>query len=217
MGRIFDMNNGFFRALAKLVDCVYLNIVFLISCIPIFTIGASLTAMYYAIQKSIKNDRGYVGKEYWAAWRRNFKQSSLIWLATLLVGLILAGDIQILRYLAQRGNPMGGTYPFFGVVIALLLLWVSYVFPYLARFENSTGAIVKNAAYMAILNLPRTLLIGVMLLVACLAVYIIPIAILIVPVVYCWMKNIVLEKVFLKYMSQEDIDAEKELNQEYKN
>ena len=99
MNRPFDMNNGFFRGLSKLVDCIYLSIIFVFSSIPIFTIGASLTALYYAVQKSLKNDRGYVGKEYWAAWRRNFKQSTLIWLLNLVMGIVLYGDIQIMANL----------------------------------------------------------------------------------------------------------------------
>lgn len=217
MNRIFDMNNGFFRGLSKLVDCIYLSVLFVFSSIPIFTIGASLTALYYTIQKTIKNDRGYVGKEYWAAWRSNFKQSTLIWLINLLMLIVLYGDIQILKVLEEGGNPLGKAYVLFGVMLVLLLLWISYLYPYIARFENTTKAILKNAAYMAILNLPRTLLIGLLMLVFGLAIYLVPITILIVPAVYTWLKNYNLEKVFRKYMSEEDIAAEEELNREYKN
>ena len=217
MNRLFDMNNGFFRGLSKLVDCIYLSIIFVFSSIPIFTIGASLTALYYAVHKSLKNDRGYVGKEYWAAWRRNFKQSTLIWLLNLVMGIVLYGDIQILKVMEEAGNPLGKAYVFFGVLLVLMLLWISYLYPYIARFENTTKAIMKNAAYMAILNLPRTLLIGLLMLVFGLVIYLIPISIFLVPAVYTWLKNHNLEKVFRKYMSEEDIAAEDELNREYKN
>ena len=158
-----------------------------------------------------------MGKEYWAAWRSNFKQSTLIWLINLLMLIVLYGDIQILKVLEEGGNPLGKAYVLFGVMLVLLLLWISYLYPYIARFENTTKAILKNAAYMAILNLPRTLLIGLLMLVFGLAIYLVPITILIVPAVYTWLKNYNLEKVFRKYMSEEDIAAEEELNREYKN
>lgn len=217
MNRIFDMNNGFFRGLSKLVDCIYLSILFVFSSIPVFTIGASLTALYYTIQKTLRNDRGYVSKEYWASWRSNFKQSTLIWLLNLVMMVILYIDIKSLQAMEQAGNPLGKAYVFFGVLMVLMFLWMSYLYPYIARFENTTKAIMKNAAFMAILNLPRTLLIGVMMLVFGLAVYIIPLTIFIVPAVYTWLKNYNLEKVFRKYMTEEDLAAEEELNREYKN
>lgn len=217
MNRLFDMNNGFFRGLSKFVDCIYLSIIFVFSCIPIFTVGASLTALYYTVQKSLKNDRGYVGKEYWAAWRQNFKQSTLIWLLNLAMGIILYFDIQILKVMEEAGNPLGKAYVFFGVLMALMFLWISYLYPYIARFENTTKAIMKNAAYMAILNLPRTLLIGLLMVIFGLVIYLIPISVFLVPAVYTWLKNYNLEKVFRKYMSEEDIATEDELNREYKN
>ena len=38
---IFNIDNKFFRALNKLVDMVILSFCWIISCIPVFTIGAS--------------------------------------------------------------------------------------------------------------------------------------------------------------------------------
>ena len=41
---IFNIDNKFFRALNKLVDMVILSFCWIISCIPVFTIGAASTA-----------------------------------------------------------------------------------------------------------------------------------------------------------------------------
>ena len=43
---IFNIDNKFFRALNKLVDMVILSFCWIISCIPVFTIGAASTALY---------------------------------------------------------------------------------------------------------------------------------------------------------------------------
>lgn len=217
MNRLFNMDNGFFRAISKLVDCVYLSFLFVISCIPVFTIGAAMSALYYAVQKTIRNDRGYVGSEYWHGFKMNFKQSTCIWLAVLLAGVILYGDVRILGIMEEAGNPLGKAHMFFRVLLFLLVVWCSYIFPYMARFENSTKAILKNAAYIAILNLPKTLLMIVYMAVTALILYIMPIALFFMPAVFTWMQNITLEKIFRKYMSDEDRAAEDELNREYKN
>lgn len=217
MNRIFNMDNGVFRVLSKIIDCIYLSLIFLITCIPIFTIGASMTALYYTVQKVLKNDRGYVGGEYWHAFKTNFKQGTIIWLIVLAVGLVLFGDYKIMQAAAEAGNTIGKFYMFFGVMLALEVLWCIYLFPYLSRFENKTKVIMKNAGLIAILNLPRTLLIALMTLVAGLIVYLMPIMIFIVPALYTWMLNLILEKVFRKYMSEEDRALEDEMNREYKN
>ena len=217
MDRFFNMDNGFFRALTKGVDCVWLSLLFLVTSIPVFTIGASMTALYYAVQKSLKNDRGYVGGEYFHAFKTNFKQSTLVWLLVLVVGIILSVDVQFFRALDEVGQALGKAYLFFGALLVLLVVWVAYLFPYIARFENSTKAIMKNAAYMAILNLPRTLLLIVCMAVAALLVYIIPVTIFIVPALFTLVQNLIMEKIFRKYMSEEDRAAEDELNREFKN
>ena len=102
-------------------------------------------------------------------------------------------------------------------MLILEVIWCIYLFPYMARFINTNKIIMKNAAFMAILNLPRTLLLGLLLLVFGLIVYIFPIAIFIVPALYTWVSNRILEKIFRKYMSEEDKAAEDEMNREYKN
>lgn len=217
MNRIFNMDNGVFRVLSKIIDCIYLSLIFLITCIPVFTIGASMTALYYTVQKVLKNDRGYVGGEYWHAFKTNFKQGTIIWLIVLAAGLLLLGDYKIMQAMSEAGNALGKVYPFFAVMLVFEVLWCTYMFPYLSRFENKTKVIMKNAALIAIMNLPRTLLIALLTLAAGLVVYIVPILIFIVPALYTWMLNLILEKVFRKYMSEEDRALEDEMNREYKN
>lgn len=217
MNRIFNMDNGFFRTLSKLVDCIWLNFLFVLTCIPIFTIGASMTALYYTMQKVIRNDRGYVSSEYWHALKTNFKQATLTWLIVLAVGLLTFFDIQFMKAMDKAGQPLGKAYVFFQVLLALEILWCTYLFPYMSRFINGMKATMKNAALIAVLNLPWTLLILVLLVVTGLIMYLIPIGIFFAPVLFTWVLNRILERVFRKYMTEEDKAQEDEMNREYKN
>ncbi len=217
MNRIFNMDNGFFRALSKLVDCIWLNFLFVLTCIPVFTIGASMTALYYTMQKVIRNDRGYVSSEYWHALKTNFKQATLTWLIVLAVGLLTFFDIHFMKAMDKAGQPLGKAYVFFQVLLALEILWCTYLFPYMSRFINGMKATMKNAALIAVLNLPWTLLILVLLVVAGLIMYLIPIGIFFAPVLFTWVLNRILERVFRKYMTEEDKAQEDEMNREYKN
>lgn len=217
MNRIFNMDNGFFRTLSKLVDCIWLNFLFFITCLPVFTVGASMTALYYTMQKVIRNDRGYVSSEYWHAFKTNFKQATLTWLIVLAVGLLTFFDIQYMKAANEAGQAIGKSYVFFQVLLMLEILWCAYLFPYMARFINTMKGSMKNAALIAVVNLPWTLLILVLLLVAGLLMYIIPISIFFVPALFTWVLNRIMERIFRKYMTEEDKAREDEMNREYKN
>ena len=98
MGRLFDLESPLFVFLGKLADLLILNILTLICCIPVFTIGASLTAMNYVALKMVRNEETYIVKSFFKSFRQNFRQATLIWLIYLLVFVILIGDFFIFKY-----------------------------------------------------------------------------------------------------------------------
>lgn len=81
MSNFFNMDNGLFRALGKLADLMLLNILFLVCSLPIFTIGASFTAMYYVTLKLAENEEGYTPGAFLKSFKQNFKQATIIWLS----------------------------------------------------------------------------------------------------------------------------------------
>ena len=154
MSNFFNMDNGLFRALGKLADLMLLNILFRGCSLPIFTIGASFTAMYYVTLKLAENEEGYIARGFLKSFKQNFKQATIIWLILLFFGIVLVLDLLILK------DSTGSFVTVLRVVItatmiiyALILL---YVFPILARFYNSVKDTFKNAFIMAVVNLPRT-------------------------------------------------------------
>ena len=80
-----------------------------------------------------------------------------------------------------------------------------------------TKAVLKNSGLIAIANLPWTLLLFVLYLVSVFVAWLIPPTIMLVPAVYMVLANLVLERVFRKYMTEEDLAAEEERNREYFN
>ena len=97
MSNFFNMDNGLFRALGKLADLMLLNILFLVCSLPIFTIGASFTAMYYVTLKLAENEEGYIARGFWKSFKQNFKQATIIWLILLFFGIVLVLDLLILK------------------------------------------------------------------------------------------------------------------------
>ncbi len=76
MDRIFNMDNKFFTFMGKAADLILLNIIFLICCLPVVTIGASVTAMYYVTLKMVRNEESYISRSFFQSFRQNFRQAT---------------------------------------------------------------------------------------------------------------------------------------------
>ena len=156
MDRIFSMDNKFFVFMGHVADLMILNILFIICSIPIVTIGASATAMYYVALKMVRNEESYIAKSFFRSFKQNFRQSTIVWVVMLLAGILLVADFLIL---AQ----MDASYVQFiryGLLIITLIygMIMVYIFPLLAKFYNTLKNTVKNSLLMSIRHLPMTLL-----------------------------------------------------------
>ena len=151
------MDSPLMRFLTKIADLMVLNILFCVTSIPLITIGASWTALYSVTLKMVRDEEGSVSRSYFRSFRQNFKQATLLWLGVLVVLALLVLDIRVLNGMA------GGTAPGLlrvGVEILALLgiMVLQYLFPSLARFEESLADTLKNACMMALAHLPKTAL-----------------------------------------------------------
>ena len=81
----------------KATECMLLSILWVVTSLPVITIGASTTALYYAVVKVIRNNEGYVWGEFWNGFRTNFKQATIIWLVALLFLELHPNDILAFR------------------------------------------------------------------------------------------------------------------------
>ena len=156
MSSFFNMDSPLWRFLGRLADIMILNIVFLITCIPIVTIGAAWTSLSYVTLKMSRDEESYIVKSYFKAFRQNFRQATVIWILTLAVMLIFYMDFHIIRNMASSMVQI--MYVLLSAIALLFGLTLLYVFPVLAKFDNTILNTIKNAFLISISNLPRTLL-----------------------------------------------------------
>ena len=148
--RFFSYESKFSQLLLKLCYACYLNLLWFVCSIPIFTIGAATTALYYASLKIVRDEDSHVGAMFFRSFRQNFKQATVLWLIMLGVGLFLAGDGYILYHLRQSstGTPAVIWTLILAVVIAAAVAYVivlEYLFPLLASVENDNRSMLKNS------------------------------------------------------------------------
>ena len=155
MGKLFAMDGKVVNILNRAADLVILNVLWLLCCIPIVTIGASNTALQYVALKMARNEESYVARTFFRVFRENFRQSTIVWGILLLVIAVIAGDLYVVT---QMELPAGQIMAVPFVLLAFLtLITAQYLFPVMAFFENSTKKVIRNSFLMAVAHLPYTL------------------------------------------------------------
>lgn len=163
--KLFGIDSPLFRMMSLIGDLMLLNLMWLISSIPLITIGASTTALLYTGMRLARGRDGYVVKNFWKSFRQNFRQSTIIFLilAVLGGGLGYAG-----WFWMNQDSGMGRVLAVITICLLIVyLIEVLFVFATQARFANTILNTMKNALIMGIQNFPLTLLclVGVALLI----------------------------------------------------
>lgn len=131
--------------ITKIVYSVYLNILWFLCCLPVFTAGASTAALFYVSLKVAKNEEGSLTRDFFRSFKANFKKGTLIWLILLAAGIILALDGYVFYHM-RFDNIFWtlGTAVFIPVLVAYAIVMM-YIFPLLSRFENTVKAMFVNS------------------------------------------------------------------------
>ena len=155
---LFNYDNPVWRFIGKLGDLILLNLLWTVCSIPVITIGASTTAVYYVKLKMVRDENDSTVRSFFHSFKDNFKQATAIWAIFLAVGLILAFDIW---FFVTGQAPVPGiagnlmTAISGGMAILYLFTYI-YVFPIQARFYNPVKYTIRNAFIMSIRHLFQT-------------------------------------------------------------
>lgn len=154
---MFSIEGKFFRTLSRFSDLVILNILFLLCCLPVITIGASITALYSVTKKMAENRESYIVKGFFLAFKENWKQSTIIWLILFLPTSIVSIDLYIGNFI-----PKGPAQTFFKGFILLALMIILFVLLYAltlqCTFQNTIRNNIKNALLISLAHTPWSIL-----------------------------------------------------------
>ncbi len=155
MGRSFFSWDGplirFFGTAGKLI---ILSFVWLVTCVPIVTVGLSTTALYYTVVKVVRRDNGYLLREFFGAMRREWKQGLLFSVMYILLYIILYFDYLLWTEKVSVVGLLSGIVCI--VLIVIVTMSACYLFPLISRFELSIGDAVKTAFFLTFRYLPSS-------------------------------------------------------------
>ena len=204
----FNLDNPVFKFLSMSVDLVVLNIVFVITCIPVFTIGAALTSLQYVMVTGWDTQNSHLFKSYFKSFKQNFKQSTVVWLIMLAIGAFL-GFTGWMVY--QQSKVDDSTLFMAFVVVFILICFVylcifTYIWPVIAKFENTTSMMFKNSLILAISHLPSTLVVWIIFAIGAYFMYsnivVAAFGVLILCAVIAYLQGKVFRNVFVPYLGE---------------
>lgn len=197
-----DFNdNRFINVLTKMGNALYLNILFILCSLPVFTLGASLCGYYYGMVKVVRRDRSYAAREFFAEFKRSFAKATVFTLLMLIAIVLLWFDRE---YFAYSGRQFAFVaVAVLDVIVIITAFFIVWIFPVVSRFTGSYKELIKFTFVISF----KHILITVILLLGLLAcIYLclrFPVSFtLIIPAGWCYASTIFIEPVFKKYIKE---------------
>ncbi len=148
--KFFSLDSKFYRIMMPIGEMMILNFCWILGCLPLITIGAANTAMYTVMGRRLRDEGSGTIVPFFKAWWKNLKKSTLFWLAQAFVtaSLTLFFFLPLPLFLKIVA----------GVLLVLVTLVFSTIYPQIARFRNPTFAYLRNAVILLVLRLKWVLL-----------------------------------------------------------
>lgn len=156
MSKIFSTEGKIYSGMERIYQILLLNSIFIISCLPVVTIGVALASAYGTAYKMIDHSEGVLYKEYLRQLKLNMLPATKLWvliLAVIGVGFWTFPYVQSFMV----GNKIA--YYLTMVFITFLVLMSLYLFPLIARFDNSLSGTVVNAMILSFKHLPQSIIV----------------------------------------------------------
>ena len=171
---MFRSDSRLIRFLTRVCDLLFLNIALVLSCCTVVFSGAAVTALYSITLKMMRGQDCDPLKGFFRALRENFVPSSFA-AVLLLVDVTLFAILRETLYAEALLIPPA-VFVLLSIAAVFLTVLLSYLFPLLARYENTFLKHLSNAAKLAVANLPVTVLVTAVNLLPLLLVLLIPAA-----------------------------------------
>lgn len=213
METLFNPDNPFWSFIGKIVGICVLSMVFTLCCLPIVTIGPACAAMYYAVVKSIRRERGYYITEFFHAFRDNLKKgivANLILLA--LAAMMFLTDVPlILSYLSTGKLNNAISTILFLAKLALLLGVSCWIYPLMSRFDQRLTALFGYSLLFLVRNFLSSICGILILFVAILLIVFEPLLLAIMPGTAALLISFRLEPVLQKLCGEPEDDSSQDL------
>ncbi|MDR2938866.1 MAG: DUF624 domain-containing protein [Clostridiales bacterium] len=210
MGNFFGLDSPFTRFGNILSDILILSFLWIFCSLPLFTIGASTTALYYTTTKIVTDRDGYIFKDFFKSFKRDFLKATGAWLLILLITFIIYSTLVNMDFISETIPILNGFIR--TVYISMLVLFfielcmfTVFVFPILSRFELSFKSLLATSLFMANRHLLTTVLcFALFAAIFFIGVFVLPFILLVSMGIYAYLSSWLLVRAFKKYKPEID-------------
>lgn len=156
MKGLFNIDNPVMRFITKVGYLWWLDILFVVTSLPVFTIGVSITALNYACMKLL-DDEGSITANYFKSWKENFKQGTGLGLMYLAFAALIA--IALVFYNKMDQSELKLMWACVIAIGILYLISLCWVFAVQSKFVHPVMDTIHYSFVIAFQNLPETFLI----------------------------------------------------------
>ncbi len=201
MKGILDLDSPVMVFLSKLAELMLVNLLWIICSLPVITIGASTTALYYVCFKIVNDEETRVFVSFFKAFADNFKQATIIWLILFSTLAFIVFDIYSIINLSRAGSVFDTISLFiFGFILAVWISIFIYAFALQSHFENSVARTIRNSAILGLSYYGYTIIMVVCnTILTVLGVIFLPI---LIPAVPIWLNTLIMRKIFAQLTPQ---------------
>lgn len=194
----WGFGGGFTSICEKIFDVLVLGFLWILCSVPLITIGASSTALYYAVVKCVKKNDGYAVREFFHSFKKNFVPATILWV--LFAGITFLMHLNIGILLKKTTGNVGLFFICLYFIVSIyLLVMACYAFPALSRYDMNTGWILKISMYMGIRYIFTSIVILMMLFCFGVLIWKIPMVMFLVPGPIAFLTSEFMERILKKH------------------
>ena len=207
-------NSRLYRIGDAVGNVVIISALFLVFCIPVVTIGASVSALYYTVYRKFYKRSDTPSKDFMHSFKMNLKNGIIINLIYLIYSAVVGFNI----YFAFNG--LGDVkLPDWYLIISFLpllpvIFTLPFVYPLLSRFNNGIKGTITNSLTLCMINFPKFLLIWLITLASLAISIVFPPSALITPLAATYLCQMITEKAFAAAVRVEKAREEKDMEED---
>ena len=175
---IFSLDGGVYRMLDRAINFLFLNVIWLLFCLPIITIFPATAAMFGVVREWNQKKNQGVFRTFFMLFKETFLKSFLFGIVWFILAYLFYFNISI-------SLQMSGSLKLIilSILICLCLLFTLasiYLFPLMVHYKMQWVALIKNAILFSVSQLKTTILCAIIILIAMFINYVMPIGIVFV-------------------------------------
>lgn len=146
---IFNYEGKFQQGLLVIADYFILNALFLLCCIPIFTIGAAQAGLYSGLRVlKDPDDDSSVIKAFFKGFRNGFLKITVIWTVFLLIMVIVSWNLFAVLFFDLAGFDA----PFWMSMASVIILaiYLSMLTPFHSQFDCTPFQLIRSTFFFTL-------------------------------------------------------------------